>query len=139
MSIITIQTGINMLPWKIPQRAQQIIMDNYLSKNNKFANIKVSATIFSEHFSRLFMILKERKNLKIIVFTSIFQIPRSKSGIKVFKTLIENYEIHFALENLIVNNPKKLDNIIEELIISRKIPIIKTYNIDKLYKLSKFK
>ncbi len=139
MSILTIQTGINMLPWKIPQRAQQIIMDNYLSKKNQFANIKTSATIFSEHFSRLFMILKERKNLKIIVFTSIFQIPRSKTGIKVFKTLIENYEIHFALENLILSNPKKLDAIIEELMISRKIPTIKTYNIDKLYKLSKFK
>ena len=64
MAIITIQTGINMLPWKIPQRAQQIIMDNYLSKNNKFANIKVSATIFSEHFSRLFMILKLIINMK---------------------------------------------------------------------------
>ena len=78
MNIITIQTGINMSPWKIPQRAQQIIMDNYLTKNNKFANTKASISIFSEHFSRLFMILKERKHLKVIVFTSIFQIPQTR-------------------------------------------------------------
>jgi len=139
MNIITIQTGINMSPWKIPQRAQQIIMDNYLTKNNKFANTKASISIFSEHFSRLFMILKERKHLKVIVFTSIFQIPKSKSGIKVFKTLVDNYELHFALENLAINSLKELNIVIEELTISRKIPVIKTYNIIKLYKLSKFR
>ena len=139
MSILTIQTGISMNPWKIPQRAQQIIMDNYLAKNKKSANLKTSSSIFSEHFSRLFMILKERRNLKTIVFTSIFQIPKSKSGIKIFKTLVENYELHFALENLIVSNLAELNVIIEELNISRKIPTIKNYNINKLYKLSKFR
>lgn len=139
MSILTLQTGISMNPWKIPQRAQQIIMDNYLAKNKKSANLKVSSSIFSEHFSRLFMILKERRYLKTIVFTSIFQIPKSKSGIKIFKTLVENYELHFALENLIVSNLAELNVIIEELNISRKIPTIKNYNINKLYKLSKFR
>lgn len=139
MSILTIQTGISMNPWKIPQRAQQIIMDNYLAKNKKSSNLKTSSGIFSEHFSRLFMILKERRNLKTIVFTSIFQIPKSKSGIKIFKTLVENYELHFALENLVVSNLAELNVIIEELNISRKIPTIKNYNINKLYKLSKFR
>ena len=139
MSILTIQTGISMNPWKIPQRAQQIIMDNYLAKNKKSSNLKTSSSIFSGHFSRLFMILKERRNLKTIVFTSIFQIPKSKSGIKIFKTLVENYELHFALENLVVSNLAELNIIIEELNISRKIPTIKNYNINKLYKLSKFR
>jgi sporadic carbohydrate cluster protein (TIGR04323 family) len=139
MSILTIQTGINMNPWKIPQRAQQILMDNYLAKNKKSSNLKTSSSIFSGHFSRLFMILKERRNLKTIVFTSIFQIPKSKSGIKIFKTLVEDYELHFALENLVVSNLAELNVIIEELNISRKIPTIKNYNINKLYKLSKFR
>ena len=52
MSVITVQTGMNMNPWKIPQRAQQVIMNEHLNKNNIFPDIIFSAGIFSEHFSR---------------------------------------------------------------------------------------
>jgi len=138
MSIITVQTGINMYPWKIPQRAQQTIMNEYLRINKKSADTIFSAGIFNEHYSRLFMILDERENIQNIVFTTIFQIPKSKSGIDVFKTLTKNYTIYFALENVIVKNLDELNIIIKELSISRNKPIIQNYNIDELYKMNKF-
>ena len=89
--------------------------------------IVVLAAIFNEHYSRLFMILDERDNIQDIVFTTIFQIPKSKSGIDVFKTLTKKYTIYFALQSLIVKDLDELNIIIKELSISRNKPIIQNY------------
>ena len=139
MSFITVLTGVDMKPWKIPQRVQQVLMNQYLSDKNIFPDIIYSAGIFTEHFSRLFMILDERPDVKNIVFTSIFQISKSESGIKIFKKLVSIYQLHFALENLIVTNLDELNVVIKELLISRKLPAIEDYNIESLHNLTKFR
>jgi sporadic carbohydrate cluster protein (TIGR04323 family) len=139
MSIITVLTGVNMLPWKIPQRAQQVIINDYLNKNSLFPDIIFSEGLFDEHFSRLTMMLEERKDIKIIVLTSIFQIPKSRSGIDIFKGLADAYEIRFALENVIVNNLANLNVVLNELVVARKLPVLENYNIEELHRLTRFR
>jgi len=133
MRLLSVTTGIKFGPWRMPHRAQQVLINAYLKNNAKFPDVIFTEGTFYRHFSRLRMVLDDEKEVTDLAFTSIFQIPESQSGVKIFQDFAENYNIHFALENICIDKGEGLDVILNELKTSRKLPAIDNYSIKYLF------
>jgi sporadic carbohydrate cluster protein (TIGR04323 family) len=133
LSLLSVTTGIKFGPWRIPQRAQQIIMNEYLKKTGKLSDVMFPEGIFCGHFSRLRMVLEGEKDVTDLIFTSIFQIPENPSGIELFRGFAKKYKFHFALENIFIDKREDLDVVLDELQVARKLPVINNYSMADLF------
>ena len=100
----------------IPQKVQNLVIRDYCSRKNLF--FKLSAVEYSSKNSYLMLnlILKELKNLKGLIFYSLFMLPEDKNKRQKFFDLIflKKKQIHFALEEIVINKKKDL-NIVEKI------------------------
>ena len=100
----------------IPQKVQNLVIRDYCSRKNLF--FKLSAVEYSSINSYLMLnlILKELKNLKGLIFYSLFMLPEDKKKRQKFfnQIFLKKSEIHFALEEIIINKKKDL-NLIEKI------------------------
>ena len=82
------------------------------------AFFKLSAVEYSSKNSYLMLnlILKELKNLKGLIFYSLFMLPEDRKKRQKFfnQIFLKKSEIHFALEEIIINKKKDL-NLIEKI------------------------
>ena len=105
----------------IPQKVQNLVIRDYCSRKNLF--FKLSAVEYSSKNSYLMLnlILKELKNLKGLIFYSLFMLPEDKKKRQKFfnQIFLKKSEIHFALEEIIINKKKDL-NLIEKNFLYRK-------------------
>ena len=94
----------------IPQKVQNLVIRDYCSRKNLF--FKLSAVEYSSKNSYLMLnlILKELKNLKGLIFYSLFMLPEDKKKRQKFfnQIFLKKSEIHFALEEIIINKKKDL-------------------------------
>ena len=100
----------------IPQKVQNLVIRDYCSRKNLF--FKLSAVEYSSKNSYLMLnlILKELKNLKGLIFYSLFMLPEDRKKRQKFfnQIFLKKSEIHFALEEIIINKKKDL-NLIEKI------------------------
>ena len=100
----------------IPQKVQNLVIRDYCSRKNLF--FKLSAVEYSSKNSYLMLnlILKELKNFKGLIFYSLFMLPEDKKKRQKFfnQIFLKKSEIHFALEEIIINKKKDL-NLIEKI------------------------
>ena len=98
------------------QKVQNLVIRDYCSRKNLF--FKLSAVEYSSKNSYLMLnlILKELKNLKGLIFYSLFMLPEDKKKRQKFfnQIFLKKSEIHFALEEIIINKKKDL-NLIEKI------------------------
>ncbi len=100
----------------IPQKVQNLVIRDYCARKNLF--FKLSGVEYSTKDSYLILnsILKELKNLKGLVFYSLFMLPEDKNKRQKFfdQIFLKKSQIHFALEEIVINKKKDL-NIIEKI------------------------
>ena len=100
----------------IPQKVQNLVIRDYCARKNLF--FKLSGVEYSTKDSYLILnsILKELKNLKGLVFYSLFMLPEDKNKRQKFfdQIFLKKSQIHFALEEIVINKKKDL-NIVEKI------------------------
>ncbi len=120
--------------YKIPVPAQNIIYRDYANKQNLELKLSVNELYFQDCFLQLESLLTELENLQGILMCSIYMLPENQKYRKIIyqKILNNNCELHFVLENLIMQRSADV-NFIEQIftvrknILSTEIEEIKNY------------
>ena len=99
MTIATITTDINIGPFKIPSNGQNMIMNNYASRNNLSVELIIPEPMMSNSLATTQWIHKKRKLSKVIL-SSIYQLPMKTNRIEELLINMEDVEFHFALEGV---------------------------------------
>ena len=99
MTTASVTTDINIGPFIIPSNAQNMIMNNYADRNQLKIELLIPEPMKSNSLSTLQWINEERK-IKIVILTSIYQLPQSKKRLMKFIELMKNIEFHFAIEGI---------------------------------------
>jgi sporadic carbohydrate cluster protein (TIGR04323 family) len=99
MTIATITTDINIGPFKIPSNGQNMIMNNYASRNNLSVELIIPEPMMSNSLATTQWIHKKRKLSKVIL-SSIYQLPMKTNRIEELLINMEDVEFHFALEGI---------------------------------------
>jgi len=123
MTIATVTTDINMGPFIIPSNGQNMIMNNYAQRNNLKVELVIPEPLMSNKLATLEWLNKEFKFSKIIL-CSIYQLPFKKKQCKIFISIMQNVEFHFALEGIKGKGKNFLLRNIKEANIFRKAQII---------------
>ena len=99
MSTATITTDINIGPFKIPANGQNMIMNNYASRNNLVVEVIIPEPLMSNALATTQWLHKEKKLDKVILCT-IHQLPVKQDRIDKLLNNMEDVEFHFALEGI---------------------------------------
>ena len=99
MTIATVTTDINMGPFIIPSNGQNMIMNNYVQRNNLKVELVIPEPIMSNKLATVEWLNKEFNFTKIIL-CSIYQLPNEKNVSEVFLESMKNVEFHFAIEGI---------------------------------------
>ena len=136
MTIATVTTDINIGPFKIPSNGQNMIMNNYVQRNDLIVQLVIPEPMMSNELATLNWLHEEFKFTKVIL-CSIHQLPNKKNKIENFIKSMEEVEFHFALEGINGKGKNFLLNCVEEAKIfmnAEKIDSTKT-NWLELYKI----
>ena len=99
MTTATVTTDINIGPFKIPSNGQNMIMNNYVERNNLLVELIIPEPMMSNALATVQWIHKERKLSKVIL-SSIHQLPMKLDRIDELLKNMEDVEFHFALEGI---------------------------------------
>jgi len=99
MSTATITTDINIGPFKIPANGQNMIMNNYATRNNLIVEVIIPEPLMSNALATAQWLHKEKKLTKAIM-CSIHQLPTKQDRIEKLLNNMEDVEFHFALEGI---------------------------------------
>lgn len=99
MTVATITTDINIGPFKIPGNGQNMIMNNYATRNNLEVEVVIPEPIKSNHLATTQWLHKKEKFKKVIL-CSIHQLPTESDKINNLINAMEEVEFHFALEGI---------------------------------------
>ena len=99
MSTATITTDINIGPFKIPANGQNMIMNNYATRNNLVVEVIIPEPLMSNALATTQWLHKEKKLDKVILCT-IHQLPVKQDRIDKLLNNMEDVEFHFALEGI---------------------------------------
>ena len=99
MSTATITTDINIGPFKIPANGQNMIMNNYATRNNLIVEVIIPEPLMSNALATSQWLHNDRKLSKVIL-CSIHQLPIKKDRIEELLKNMEDVEFHFALEGI---------------------------------------
>lgn len=99
MTTATVTTDINIGPFKIPSNGQNMIMNNYASRNNLTVELVIPEPMMSNALATVQWLHEENKFKKIIL-TSIHQLPKEKKQLSIFIENMLDAELHFALEGI---------------------------------------
>ena len=109
---------------RIPQSVQNLVIRDYCSK--KKIQFILSSTEYSMSNSNLILIksINDLNKIDGIVGYSLFQLPSEKLIRRSIKKLIlsKKKELHFALENIILNSDASIDEIENIWMIKNSLP-----------------
>ena len=138
MTVATVTTDINIGPFKIPANGQNMIMNNYAHRNNLSVELVIPEPFKSNALTTLRWLHSDVK-FSVIIFSSIYQLPRKKKWIDELIADLNDVEFHFALEGIKGKGKKFLENCIDEVKMFNKSKVIKSENIkwSELFKMMK--
>ena len=99
MSTATITTDMHIGPFKIPSNGQNMIMNNYATRNNLIVEVIIPEPLMSNALATTQWLHKEKKLNKVIL-CSIHQLPVKQDRIDKLLNNMEDVEFHFALEGI---------------------------------------
>jgi sporadic carbohydrate cluster protein (TIGR04323 family) len=99
MSTASITTDINIGPFKIPSNGQNMIMNNYVTRNKLVVEIIIPEPMMSNALATA-MWLNNDKKLSKVILCSIHQLPGRQDRIEELLKNMEDVEFHFALEGI---------------------------------------
>jgi|TARA_B100000780_G_C21112717_1_gene449823 sporadic carbohydrate cluster protein (TIGR04323 family) len=99
MTVASITTDINIGPFKIPSNGQNMIMNNYASRNKLLVELVIPEPMMSTALETVQWIHREN-NLTKVIMCSIHQLPNDEDKIQELIKSMKNVEFHFALEGI---------------------------------------
>jgi len=114
MSIIGILTGATFGPWRMPQRAQNMIMNQYAAKKDAQIEYVIAEGLFYHFYPRTRMALQFR-DISELFFTSAYQIPVEGDAADMFAETFKKKIIHFSLEGISGVGGEIIDSLTKEL------------------------
>ena len=99
MSIASITTDLNIGPFKIPSNGQNMIMNNYVARNDLAVDLVIPEPMLSNALATVLWLHNENKLSKVIL-CSIHQLPAKQDRIEELLKNMEDVEFHFALEGI---------------------------------------
>ena len=99
MSTASITTDINIGPFKIPSNGQNMIMNNYVARNNLVVELVIPEPMMSNALATALWLHNDVKLSKVIL-CSIHQLPTQADKIEELIRNMEEVEFHFALEGI---------------------------------------
>jgi len=99
MSIASITTDLNIGPFKIPSNGQNMIMNNYVARNDLAVDLVIPEPMLSNALATVLWLHNENKLSKVIL-CSIHQLPVKQDRIEELLKNMEDVEFHFALEGI---------------------------------------
>jgi len=99
MTVASITTDINIGPFKIPSNGQNMIMNNYASRNKLLVELVIPEPMMSTALETVQWIHREN-NLTKVIMCSIHQLPNDEDKILELIKSMKNVEFHFALEGI---------------------------------------
>ncbi len=109
MKTATVTTDINIGPFRIPSNAQNMIMNNYASRNNLPVEVVIPEPIKSDQLATTQWLYKDFK-FSDVILCSIHQLPRKKVHLKNLIINMPKVSFHFAIEGLKGNGKDFLNN-----------------------------
>lgn len=109
---------------RVPQSVQSLLIRDYCNKNNLKFNLHAVEYTMDNCFLVFESCLKELEFFDSIVLYSLFQLPEDDVKRKKYLNFVisKNKKLHFALENLTLNNKKSTEKIEEIWIIKKALP-----------------
>tara|TARA_Y100000996_G_scaffold412691_1_gene399367 strand:- start:128 stop:526 length:399 start_codon:yes stop_codon:yes gene_type:complete len=109
---------------RVPQSVQSLLIRDYCNKNNLKFNLHAVEYTMDNCFLVFESCLKELEFFDSIVLYSLFQLPEDDVKRKKYFNFVisKNKKLHFALENLTLNNKKSTEKIEEIWIIKKALP-----------------
>ena len=109
---------------RVPQSVQSLLIRDYCNKNNLKFNLHAVEYTMDNCFLIFESCLKELEFFDSIVLYSLFQLPEYDVKRKKYFDFVisKNKKLHFALENLFLNNKISIDKIEEIWIIKKALP-----------------
>ena len=138
MTIAIINTDMNIGPFKIPGKAQNMILNNY-AERNKISVEEIIPEPFMSTSLATPQWVHQKKSLKIVILCSIHQLPQNKKRIEDLINSMQEVEFHFVLESVSGKGKKFLLDCIKEAKIFKEAKIIDSTKTtwSELYKLKK--
>lgn len=134
MTVASVTTDINIGPFKIPSNGQNMIMNNYASRNGISIEIVIPEPMKS-NFLATTQWLSRDMSIQKVILCSIHQLPKSDIEFIKLKEKLKNIEFHFALEGLSGEGIDFLDRCRKEAEYFDKAEILlDTYSWSDLYK-----
>ena len=99
MTIASVTTDINIGPFKIPSNAQNMIMNNYSSRNNLLVEVVIPEPIKSDQLATTQWLHTDFKFSNIIL-CSIHQLPRKMVHLNKLINKMSTVNFHFAIEGI---------------------------------------
>tara|TARA_X000000368_G_scaffold409767_1_gene392256 strand:+ start:1169 stop:1597 length:429 start_codon:yes stop_codon:yes gene_type:complete len=127
MTTATVTTDIHIGPFTIPSNGQNMIMNNYASRNKISVELVIPEPMKSNSLATLQWIHEERKLSKVIL-CSIHQLPKNIKNFDILLKNMINVEFHFALEGVKGQGNEFLKSIYKEAEIFMKTKIIDSKN-----------
>ena len=99
MSTASITTDINIGPFRIPSNGQNMIINNYATRNNLAVELVIPEPMMSNALATALWLNNDVKLSKVIL-CSIHQLPAEEEKIEELIKNMEGVEFHFALEGI---------------------------------------
>ena len=99
MCTASITTDFNIGPFKIPSNGQNMIMNNYVARNNLVVELVIPEPMMSNALATALWLHNDKKLNKVIL-CSIHQLPVKQDRIEELLKNMEDVEFHFALEGI---------------------------------------
>jgi len=109
---------------RVPQSVQSLLIRDYCNKNNLHFNLHAVEYTMPNCFLIFESCLKELDHFDSIVMYSLFQLPEDDFKRKKYldTVIIKNKKLHFALENICLNNKNIIEKIEDIWIIKKALP-----------------
>lgn len=127
MTTATVTTDIHIGPFIIPSNGQNMIMNNYASRNKISVELVIPEPMKSNSLATLQWIHEERKLSKVIL-CSIHQLPKKINNFELLIKNMINVDFHFALEGERGRGKDFLNDIYKEAEMFMKSHIIDSNN-----------
>lgn len=121
MKTIGVISGIEIGRWRMPQKAQTCLVQQYASQSGFSIDIIFSDYVFSKDFSYIIYTIKSL-SIERAVFVSAYQLPKAPEQARRAMAEMDHLTVCFALEDMIVAPQQPYDGLLQELAIFRSIP-----------------
>lgn len=98
MSVVGVTAGVAYGPWRIPTRAQNMVISHYAADQGLALNYLFEEGVYYDQYPRLRELL-ENRDIAHLIFCSVHQLPKDRGSLLLLADRCTKTIIHFAIEN----------------------------------------